>query len=72
MQSVRLTGFLHCVNQPHELLGCVGDGNIVMLKGHRVRNLLFTKIDTYEFTESVDVINAIFCALVGQVELYLE
>lgn len=43
-----------------------------MLKGHRVRNLLFTKIDTYEFTESIDVINTIFCSLVGQVEPYLE
>ena len=30
-----------------------------MLKGRRIRNLLFTKVDTYEFTESVDVINDI-------------
>ena len=43
-----------------------------MLKGHRVRNLLFGKVDALKFAESVDVMDISLGALSGQVEPHLE
>ena len=43
-----------------------------MLKGHRVRNLLFGKVDALKFAESVDVMDISLGARSGQVEPHLE